>query len=312
MANSTGTSNISTEVSRGLLYALGAVLIWSGFILVSRAGALASLTMTDMLAVRFGTALVLLAPLIWIKRGDLFNLRILVMGLIGGLGYGAFVYAGFERAPATHAALLLPGLMPVMIAVMAYLFAGERKTGVVWLGIAVSSLGIGLLLLTTLLESTRFWLGDLYFVLACFFWAIYTVLLRAWKVPAWTANVGVVMVAGGLYVPFYLGLFYQGFGDLSWALIAGQGFYQGVLATIVQMLLYVRAVQLLGATRMGALMALVPVLAAGLAVPLFGEALSPALMVSIVLVMLGSMVGNLPPSWVSLPNFCGRRSGAQA
>lgn len=311
MENRTGSTNSNAGTTRGLLYALGAVLIWSGFILVSRAGALASLAMTDMLAVRFGTALVLLVPLVWIKRRDLFNLRILVLGAIGGLGYGAFVYAGFERAPATHAALLLPGLMPVMIAVMAYLFAAERKPAVVWLGIAVSSLGIGVLLLNTLLESTRFWLGDLCFVLACFFWAIYTVLLRAWKVPAWTATVGVVMVSGGLYLPLYLGLFYQGFSEQSWALIIGQGFYQGVLATIVQMLLYVRAVQLLGATRMGALMALVPVLAGGLAVPLFGEVLSPILMLSIGLVILGSVVGNLPQSWVTLPWLCRlRRSGA--
>jgi drug/metabolite transporter (DMT)-like permease len=77
-------------------------------------------------------------------------------------------------------------------------------------------------------------------------------------------------------------------------MLLSQSLYQGVLATIVQMICYVRAVQLLGATRMGALMALVPVLAGGLAVPLFGEALSIGLVVSIALVLLGSVVGNLP------------------
>jgi drug/metabolite transporter (DMT)-like permease len=300
----------SPEVRRGLLYALGAVLIWSGFILVSRAGALASLTMVDMLAVRFGTAFILLAPLAWRLREVLLNGRILLLGLAGGLAYGAFVYAGFERAPATHAALLLPGLMPVMIAVMAFFFTAERKPFPVWLGIAISSLGIGALLLDTLLQSTQYWLGDLCFVLACVFWATFTVLLRVWKIPAWNATVGVVMVAGGLYLPVYFSLLSSGLSEQSWALILGQGFYQGVLATIVQMVCYVRAVQLLGATRMGALMALVPALAAGLAVPLFGEALTPVLLLSIGLVMLGALVGNLPPQRLPAWMLGAGRSGA--
>ncbi len=289
------------RLTAGLLYAFGAVLIWSGFILVSRAGALASLSMMDMLAVRFGTAFLLLAPLAWRKRRDLLNRRILLLGLIGGLAYGAFVYAGFERAPATHAALLLPGLMPVMIAVMAFVFASERKPILVWLGIGISTLGIGVLLADTLFESSRYWSGDLCFIVACIFWASYTVLLRAWNIPAWTATVGVVMVAGGLYLPVYLIGYSQQLVEQGWLLILGQGFYQGVLATIVQMVFYVRAVQLLGATRMGALMALVPALATGLAVPLFGEPLTPVLLLSIGLVMLGALVGNLPghllPFW---------------
>ncbi|UTW10773.1 DMT family transporter [Marinobacterium rhizophilum] len=296
----------SSRVRQGLLYALGAVLIWSGFILVSRAGALASLTMVDMLAVRFGTAFLLLAPLAWRMRRVLLNGRVLLLGLVGGLAYGAFVYAGFERAPATHAALLLPGLMPVMIAVMAFFFTAERKPLLVWLGIATSSLGIGALLFDTLFQSSDYWLGDLCFVLACVCWAVYTVLLRAWNIPAWNATVGVVMVAGGLYLPVYWLLLSPGLGEHSWALILGQGFYQGVLATIVQMVFYVRAVQLLGATRMGALMALVPAIAAGLAVPLFGETLTPVLLLSIGLVMLGALLGNLPRRWMParVPRTC--------
>ncbi len=293
MADVNETITLS-PTQRGLLYAITAVLIWTGFILVSRAGALASLGMTDLLAVRFGTAFVLLGPVAWIMRKQWVSVRMLLLGLIGGLGYGLFVYAGFERAPATHAALLLPGLMPVMIAVMAFLFAGERKSAKVWLGIGVSSLGISLLLTTTLLESTRYWLGDLCFVLACFCWAAYTVLLRAWNIQPWTATIGVVMVASIFYLPVYFGALAGGLNEVPWSVILGQCFYQGVLATIVQMICYVRAVQLLGATRMGGLMALVPVFAGGLAVPLFNEPLSVVLLLSIVLVTLGSVVGNWP------------------
>lgn len=290
-----GAQNTSTT-GRGVLFALAAVLIWTGFILVSRAGALTSLGMTDMLAVRFGTAFVVLAPLAWKLRQRLLTVRTFWLGMIGGLGYGLFVYAGFGRAPATHAALLLPGLMPVMIAVLAWLFAGESKSLKVWLGIAVSSLGILVLLMETLLQGNRFWLGDLSFVMACVCWAIYTVLLRAWRIEPWTATVGVVMVTALLYLPVYLTVLPTGIEHISWQMLLVQSVYQGVLATIIQMICYVRAVQILGATRMGALMALVPVLAGALAVPLFGETATPGLIASILLVILGSIIGNLPIS----------------
>lgn len=279
---------------RGIAYALTAVLIWTGFILISRAGTLAALAMPDMLALRFGSALLMLSPLIWRLRQQLMDIRILVLGIVGGLGYGLFVYSGFERAPATHAALLLPGLMPVMIAIAAALLAGERKPLVVWLGICVSSLGILALLFETLLGGADYWLGDLSFVLACLCWAIYTALLRGWAIGPWQATVGVVLVTALLYLPVYGLWLPSSFAEVSWSMLLGQVLYQGLLATIVQMICYVRAVQLLGATRMGGLMALVPVLAGGFAIPLFGEQLTPALLISMGLVLGGAAIGNIP------------------
>ena len=294
MMHNNQAASAADNTRRGLIYAAVAILIWTGFILISRAGSLASLAMTDMLAIRFGTAMVLLAPLAWRYRRPLFSFRILVLGLFGGLGYGLFVYSGFARAPATHAALLLPGLMPVLVAVAAVILAGERRPRMVWIGILVSSVGVAVLLLETLLQSSRYWVGDLCFVGACVCWAVYTALLRTWALEPWVATVGVVVVTALLYLPVYVLWLPGGLADASWSMLLSQSLYQGVLATIVQMICYVRAVQLLGATRMGALMALVPMLAGGLAVPLFGEALSIGLVVSIALVLLGSVVGNLP------------------
>ena len=56
----TGTSSssqpLTTMPKAGLAYALCAVMIWTGFILVSKAGALAALATPDLIMVRFGTA----------------------------------------------------------------------------------------------------------------------------------------------------------------------------------------------------------------------------------------------------------------
>lgn len=278
----------------GLLFGLGSVGIWTGFILVSRAGALSPLGLTDMVAVRFGTALLFLAPLVWRLRRHWLQPRMFLLGGIGGLAYALSVYTGFERAPANHAALLLPGLMPIVIAVLAALALREEKSPTVWLGIAVSTTGIAVLMLESLLASRDTLVGDLFFVLACVFWGIYTVMLRAWKLQPWTATTVVVVVTAILYLPIYAVWLPKGWAGVSGQAIAVQAFYQGVMATIVQMVFYVKAVQLLGATRMGALMALVPVLVGVLAVPLFGEVLSAGAILGIVLGVLGAGLGLIP------------------
>ncbi|BFM49962.1 DMT family transporter [Marinomonas sp. THO17] len=281
---------------KGLAYALAAVAIWTGFILVSKAGSLASLALPDMMMVRFGTAFVLFSPFIWQHRAAILQWRMLVLGLIGGLAYALSVFNGFANAPATHAALLLPGLMPIMIAVFAYFVAGERHSRASWLGIFLSSLGIMALLIETFTSGSQYWLGDSSFVLACIFWGIFTVLLRRWKFAPWQATLGIIAVTFSLFAPVYVLFLPHHILDATWQMVGLQAFYQGVMATTIQMVCYGRAVHLIGATRMGSLMALVPVFASSLAVPLFNEAWSLGLTIALVSILLGTLIGNLPIS----------------
>ena len=73
-----------------------------------------------------------------------------------------------------------------------------------------------------------------------------------------------------------------------WSDIVVQAFYQGFLATIIQMIFYVRAVQLIGPSSMGALMAIVPVLSGVAALFVFQEPVTFALCTAFVLVSLGA------------------------
>jgi drug/metabolite transporter (DMT)-like permease len=71
-----------------------------------------------------------------------------------------------------------------------------------------------------------------------------------------------------------------------------QVFYQGFLATIIQMLLYVKAVKIIGAQGMGSFMALVPVLAGVFAVIFLHEPATWYLWAALSLVSLGVFISN--------------------
>jgi drug/metabolite transporter (DMT)-like permease len=74
-----------------------------------------------------------------------------------------------------------------------------------------------------------------------------------------------------IYLPLYPILCGTCFAHASLADVAAQALFQGVLVTIVALLLYARAVARLGASRGAAFGALVPGLSALLAMPLLGE-----------------------------------------
>ena len=74
-----------------------------------------------------------------------------------------------------------------------------------------------------------------------------------------------------IYAPIYLALRGSRLGQLPLADVAPQIFFQGVVVSIVSLVLYGRAVVILGASGGSAFGALVPALSALLAVPLVGE-----------------------------------------
>jgi len=77
-----------------------------------------------------------------------------------------------------------------------------------------------------------------------------------------------------------------------WQDILLQSFYQGILAATIQVMLYTKAVQLIGAAGMGSMMALVPVLAGLSALFVFNEPLKLSLIISMALVSSGVWLAN--------------------
>lgn len=262
--------------------AAGIVVLWAGFILVGRSGVLHGLAAPDLIVLRYTTAALVLLPL-WVYRGrpNLLRRPLVALAVLGGLAYASFTYAGFALAPAAHAALLLPGLLPLATTVLAWRLLGEKPVAADW----TANLGIlaGLVLFVGFAhESARAsWPGDLLLVAGSFCWALYGVLMRRWGVhPVETATAVAVFTAAA-YLPVYWLWLPKGLGAASPGEIGLQIIYQGVIASVVQMLLYVRTVQLIGPARLTLAMALIAPLVALAAVSWLKEPAGPPLLAAI-------------------------------
>ncbi|MFT5592516.1 MAG: drug/metabolite transporter (DMT)-like permease [Oceanicoccus sp.] len=263
-----------------------AISCWSGFVLVSRLGGQGVLMPVDTVALRFMIGCLLLLPLAYFYR-PWFNLKGFVLALTGGLGYCFFVYAGFQHTTAVHAAVLLPGLIPFLSALFAVLFIAEKITGLRAIGLALIGAGAGLMLTEPSANASV--LGDMLIVLSVVCWALYTVLAKRWKISPWQATTTVAYGSLVIFLPIYFSFFESKLSLAPWSELLLQGFYQGFIAVIVAMVFYMVAVEKIGPSKMGAMMAFVPVISGLAAVALLSEPLTFHGVIALCLTSLGAL-----------------------
>ena len=290
----------SNDRRQGYGFAFAAALIWAGFILVSRMGGMSELLEFDVIAIRYVTCACILLPIWWFKfRFTLFTPRLIVCSLLGGLAYALCAFSGFQLASASHAAILLPGMMPLFIIVLSFLINNESHGMQKWLGMVVITLGVLVLFMGELglFESTvnlniKTLLGDGWLVAAAFLWALFSVLIKRWQITPWQVTVSLALLTCLFYLPVYLAFLPKAISQASWADILLQAFYQGIMATIIQMIFYVKAVQKIGPSEMGAVMSIVPVISGVAAIVVFKEQVSEELIMGLVLVSLGAWLAH--------------------
>lgn len=280
------------EYRSGYFYATGVVIIWTCFILVSRASGKSALTPYDVIALRYIVAAITIFPL-WLRhKTKLFEWRKLLLTCIGALGFTLLAFNGFRLAPANHAGILLQGFLPFSVALIAYFLAGEKPNRQRLMGLALIACGVGAMAVDSFAGHADTILGDSLLVSASLLWAMYTVLLRRWNLPPMDSAIAVTLLAAILYLPVYALLLPKNIAAVpvqEWAFYA---FCQGVLIAVIQMICYTRAVALLGATRLAMVTSCVPLLGSLLAVPILGEPLTVPILIGLAFVITGAVVGN--------------------
>jgi drug/metabolite transporter (DMT)-like permease len=276
----------------GYFFVAGAVLIWSGFVLVSRMGGTSVLNAFDIAALRFAGAVLVLLP-IWCfwKRVPLFNKTMLSLAATGGIGYSVVVYFAFKHAPAAHGAVLISGLLPFFVPLVAFILLREPPRRSLRVALPIIALGMICLGVDIFSRSENTLFGDLIMISASLIWAFYTILAKRSGLSAWDMAIGGGLLSALLFLPVYL-LFLPKAIMLAPAKdIVLQMVYQGVFVAVVAMVFYMAAVTRLGAARTGACMAVVPAVAGIGASLILGEPLDAWLVSGLLATSAGAWLG---------------------
>lgn len=281
----------------GLLAGLCAALIWGLYIGYSRLGIVGGLSPTDFIVLRFLPAALLAFPLI--ARHGLVNLagigwgKSIILAIFAGPLFIWFSTAGYLYAPLPHGAVLPPagtalGGLAIAWAVFGDRIPRERLWGAVLLVAGLICVaGAGLMH-----EGSRTWLGDRMFAAAGIMWAIYTMLLRRWRLDGLSSTAAVVAVSALVAIP--AGLYEGSFARLA-ALPAGslmmQVLMQGFLAGFLAVVFYGWSVTALGSDRASFFPSIVPALGMLFGIPLTGDWPSPLQWVGMALVSGGLALG---------------------
>ncbi|EFH10878.1 DMT family transporter [Teichococcus cervicalis] len=282
------------ERAIGLACAFAVVLVWSGFALSGRLSARQAFTPWDVGALRYAGSLLAGLALAWRfgwPRLPLYQIAGLTAG--AAFGFPLAAYWGFSYAPAAHAGVLLTGMLPFITALLAALWLGEGFSRQRLLSLGVVAGGIALLASDTFAAYPGAWRGDLLFLAGSFSWAVFTVLLRRWRVPAITATTVLALYPPFLYLPLWALFLPSQLAEAAPGAIAYQFVYQGFIAVVVAGFLFSRAVVAIGGALTTTITALTPALSALAAWPLLGEALGPLGLAGVALVSLGMALGVL-------------------
>jgi drug/metabolite transporter (DMT)-like permease len=259
----------------GAVCAIGAVGIWAGWLVMMRVGVTTTLTAFDLTAVRAAVAGVVLLPVL-LRRGLAFDrlgwpgFTAVVIG--AGAPVQLLVGAGLLFAPVAHASVLTYGISPLIVAGLAAVVLKERLGPIRKAGLAL--VGLGGLVISGLGISSfggRQSIAHLLFLTAACLWACYAVVIRRARLDGLHAAAIAAVVSLLVYFPLYFTFSGNRLLELSATDLVGQAFYQGVVTAVVSLALFGRSIMLLGASKAAAFVALVPVLAALMAIPALGE-----------------------------------------
>ncbi|MFK8250328.1 DMT family transporter [Ancylobacter terrae] len=267
------TSRNDTGRLMGMGAALLAIGIWGFWIVGTRHAVAGVLSPATVGFLRYVVPAALLAPFWW--RTGLWPKRpvpFLLCFVGSGAPFFLVVSNGMRFAPAADVGPLLPGTMPLIVAIVSTLVFHERLGRMRVIGFACIALGVVVLGGRGLFESDAgAWRGHLLFLTGAAMWAGYTFGFRRAGMSAseivaliglWSA---VLLAPVGL--PGAIEAVRLGHGGE----IVLQLLIQGALSGVVALIAFTWAIERLGTSRAAAFTALVPALAALLAVPLLGE-----------------------------------------
>jgi len=227
---------------------------------------------------RVGTAAIFLLAVAF-ARGDLVLPRrdvigLLLIGMIGNGLYQLFFVHGVARTRAGNAALIVAAA-PAFIALFARVRGLERVRRLTLVGIALSVLGVGLVIVGSARPSNGevTLLGSMLVFFGVMCWSVYTILLQPYTKRIDVARLSAITMVGGA-VPLLIAST-PALIATDWSIVGPGGwlalFYSSVISMGVAYYFWYRGLRVLGPTRTAVYANLQPIIALAVAWAFLGE-----------------------------------------
>ena len=272
-----------------------AVLIWASYPVATRAGVTGAFEPQDLMLLRFGVGALLFLPYLALQFRAIpreARLRGISLSVFQGAGMAALAIYGLQFAPASHAAALGPGFVPVWVALLGFLVFSRRPSVRMIVGAVLSMTGA--VMLTAWSASVPIpsvLTGDAMFLAASALGALYVLQMRNWGISAIQGAAIVTLYSAVVVVPWHL---WSGSGAL-WQVtpfeLLWQILWQGVLIGCIALVALNHAIAQLGPERSSALVALAPALSAVLGFLFLDEIPSSAEIAAILAISAGVSIG---------------------
>lgn len=227
---------------------------------------------------RVGTAAIFLLAVAF-ARGDLVLPRrdvigLLLIGMIGNGLYQLFFVHGVARTRAGNAALIVAAA-PAFIALFARVRGLERVRRLTLVGIALSVLGVGLVIAGSARPSNGevTLLGSMLVFCGVMCWSVYTILLQPYTKRIDVARLSAITMVGGAVplliasTPALIATDWSRVGPSGWLAL----FYSSVISMGVAYYFWYRGLRVLGPTRTAVYANLQPIIALAVAWAFLGE-----------------------------------------
>jgi len=219
-------------------------------------------------------------------------LIIIVFSILGVSAFNTLLYYGLQTTTATNA-LLINSSIPIIIIVLSSIILNTKITKIQSLGIFLSTVGVIFLILKGNIENfitLEFTSGDLWIIIACVTWALYTVLLKykpkelnAFDFLSVTVFIGIVVLS---FIYFSLGYSFElNFiqkDEVLYSLI-----YIVVFPSLLSFYFWNMSIVEIGANKAGQFTHLMPIFGAILAYVFLGETLEFYHLVGILFIGIG-------------------------
>ena len=287
--------------TKGVLFALLATLLWSVNMVIA-SGIKGHIPPIGLAFWRWTIACIVLAPFAlkssienWkiIKK----NIRYLMLTAVLGITiFNTLIYFAGKTTSAVNLSLIAISI-PLFIVAISRIAFKEKVSNTKLMGIAIIITGVLVLITKGSLQALlhiNFSIGDLLMLVACFFFACYTILVRLkpTELPAKVFLFSVFVIGVIFLFPFYIieHVFYKKvLLDTKTILITS---YVGIFASLVSYYLWNEAIRLIGTSKTALIYYLIPVFSSILAYFFLDQQIIITQIISMGIIISGLLITN--------------------